>query len=488
MFSIPGCMTVLLPKRLVLFPLLTLCVVLPSCANSPWAQNLEQAVAADPRLANNPVVFGNPQSATPSPTSTTAQLPANFPVEIPRYPNAVLVGVLESSQSFNGATSATTQTRWRTTDTLDRVEQFYRNQFQSPGWQVQGTTGAGQPIQAIRDGLQVQVSRADGSTVGTEPGTEFAIAYTLGSGTAIAPSPTPQTNQQANSPAGSVPQPGDPNFIGPVFPTNVAQSGSPSPSASPQNTTDISQAPAQLQPYITDLLNLGALPIRSGNANTNASNTTATAAANPSKFEPNKAITRREYARWLVSANNLIYGNQPARQIRLAGASDQPAFTDVPATDPDFGSIQGLATAGLLPSPLSGDSTAVTFRPDAPLTREDLLLWKVPVDLRRALPNATLDAVKETWGFQDTARIEPKALRAVLADYQNSDLSNIRRAFGYTTLFNPKKTVTRAEAAAVLWFFGAQGDGLSARDALQSGRSPAAGQSPASPTPSPTSN
>ncbi|MCA1995168.1 MAG: S-layer homology domain-containing protein, partial [Coleofasciculus sp. S288] len=45
--------------------------------------------------------------------------------------------------------------------------------------------------------------------------------------------------------------------------------------------------------------------------------------------------------------------------------------------------------------------------------------------------------------------------------------SNIRRVFGYTTLFQPKKSVTRAEAASTLWYFGSQGEGLSAREALQ---------------------
>ena len=58
-------------------------------------------------------------------------------------------------------------------------------------------------------------------------------------------------------------------------------------------------------------------------------------------------------------------------------------------------------------------------------------------------------------------------MRAVLADYQNGDLSNIRRAFGYTTLFQPKKSVSRAEAASVLWQFGSQGSNLNAKDALQ---------------------
>jgi S-layer homology domain len=200
-------------------------------------------------------------------------------------------------------------------------------------------------------------------------------------------------------------------------------------------------------------------------------------------FEPGKAITRREYARWLVAANNAIYTNVPARKIRPGTSTDQPAFRDVATSDPDFGAIQGLANAGLIPSSLSGDTGAVNFRPNSTLTREDLIAWKVPVDIRRSLPNATIESVKESWGFQDTAKIDPKALRAVLADYQNGDLSNIRRAFGYTTLFNPKKTVSRAEAAGVLWFFGAQGDGLSAKDALQGGQPSPEASPQASPSP-----
>ena len=95
------------------------------------------------------------------------------------------------------------------------------------------------------------------------------------------------------------------------------------------------------------------------------------------------------------------------------------------------------------------------------------MLWKVPLDLRRGLPAATLDAVRETWGFQDAASIEAKALKAVLADFQNGDIANIRRAFGYTTLFQPKKAVTRSEAASTLWYFGFQGDGRSAALAVR---------------------
>lgn len=276
-------------------------------------------------------------------------------------------------------------------------------------------------------------------------------------------SPSPITELSPNLPSGEapdsqanlVPRPGDFEFIGPIpstkLPSNGAASPSENSSTTPSKPTDLSQVPAEFQSYITDLTNLGALQLTSSNG-----------------FEPNKVITRREYARWLVATNNLIYASVPARKIRPGASTDQPAFKDVSSKDPDFGAIQGLANAGLIPSTLSGESGVVNFRPNSPLTREDLISWKVPVDIRRSLPNATLDSIKESWGFQDTAKIDPKALRAVLADYQNSDLSNIRRAFGYTTLFNPKKTVSRAEAAAVLWFFGAQGDGLSAKDALQS--------------------
>ena len=181
-------------------------------------------------------------------------------------------------------------------------------------------------------------------------------------------------------------------------------------------------------------------------------------------LRPNDPITRRDYARWLLQANNTLYAEQPSRRIRLAPASAQPAFQDVSKTDPDFAVIQGLAEAGIIPSALSGNATITSFRPDAPVTRETLLQWKVPLDVRHTLPTATVDAVQQTWGFQDAARIDPNALRAVLSDYQNGDRANILRAFGYTTLFQPQKAVTRAEAAATLWYFGFQGDGIAASD------------------------
>lgn len=240
---------------------------------------------------------------------------------------------------------------------------------------------------------------------------------------------------------------------------------------------DLGKAPEEIQPYLVDLLELGLLEVRapepepaeetSSDEDDEADSTPPKPAAvppGPNEFRPNQAVTRREYARWLLAVNNRFYQGERDRKIRPGVTSSQPVFQDVPTSDPDFESIQGLAEAGIIPSPLTGSSTTVTFRPDAPLTRKDMLLWKVPLDTRQALPEASISAVQQAWGFQDAEKIEPRALQAVLADHQNGDFANIRRAYSYTTLFQPNKAATRAEAAAVLWRFGNPAEGITAEE------------------------
>ena len=268
-----------------------------------------------------------------------------------------------------------------------------------------------------------------------------------------APSNTP--SQEASSQDGV--QPSDRDFIGPTQPSDDHLTAIDSAQTNSQTFTDIDQAPEALQRYITDLTLLGLIQPRS------ASLENGSAQAN-TEFQPNQSISRREFARWLANTNNRFYQDDVAQTIRLGITSDIPAFQDVPVTDPDFPQIQGLAEAGIIPSALAGNATAVNFRPDAPLTREDLLLWKVPLDMRQNLPPATIQAIEEAWGFQDAASIDPIALRAVLADHTNGDFSNIRRIFGFTTLLQPQKAVTRAEAAAALWRFGNQTSGITAKE------------------------
>jgi hypothetical protein len=455
-------------KRPAVF--LSLAVLLSSltaCANSPVAKNLEESLAADSRLENNSVIFGKAkQTEAQQQQQSTVQLPADFPSDIPLYANAQLQEVTPSS---NGVS-----TRWLSSDPSNIIESFYRSSFQANNWQIlqQPTDQQSNVIAARRNDLQVKVSiqpKSVSNPAPNQPQTNTELLIEYGGNVAATAQPTPGTTPSETN--NQVSQPGDPQFIGPVPPTSVSQ-----PASTPDDSkttavatgttsefSDLNKVPPELRQHIQDLAALGVLSVESNAAKSDTATT--------NQFEPSKIITRREYARWLVAANNAMYANNPAKQIRLASESVQSAFSDVPKTNPDFAEIQGLAEAGLIPSPLSGDSTEVLFRPDAPLTREQLILWKLPLDTRQALPGANLEAVKQTWGFQDVGKIDPKALRAVLADFQSGEQSNIRRVFGYTTLFQPKKPVTRAEAAAALWYFGTQGDGVSAADALKLKRS-----------------
>jgi S-layer homology domain len=433
---------------------------LTACANSPIGKNLEQSLAADPQLKDNPVTLGQPVTNTNpnTPAATLVQLPTDFPSEIPRYPDAALQEVTPQNGSQ--------LTRWTSTDPINLVQNYYLQQFQEDNWQIVSQPGAeGENLVARRNDLQVTISIQPAPTTAATPApsptaanptpvaaTEFTIQYVRNSGEIAAiPQPSPASTTEATpSPAVTAqptvtPQPSN---------TNVSSA------STPQVFADVNKAPGELRSYISELAELGVLTPNPAVAKTNLAPTT-------NQFGPNNIISRRDYARWLVAANNQMYANNPAKQIRLATPESQPAFQDVPRTHPDFGAIQGLAEAGLIPSPLSGDSTTVVFRPDAPLTREQMILWKAPLDTRQSLPNATFESVKQTWGFQDATKIDPKALKAVLADFQNGDVSNIRRVFGFTTLFQPKKPVTRAEAAATLWYFGTPGEGVSAKEALQ---------------------
>lgn len=255
------------------------------------------------------------------------------------------------------------------------------------------------------------------------------------------------------------PEPGDPAFIGPVRPdAEMTESATSEPSAASESLTGV---PADLQSYIRDLQALEVVTL-SQSSGEGADNTNA---AERSPFV--QTISRREYARWLFESYNAIYADEPGDRLRPGSSTDEPAFQDVSSSNPDFAAIQGLAEAGIIPSAFTGNSTDVNFRPDAPLTRADLILWKVPLDTQAALPSTTPEAVNKSWGFQDTASINPLALRAIAADFQLDDFANFRRAFGYTTLFRPDKAVTRAEAAAVLWRYGTITDGITAAEAAK---------------------
>jgi S-layer homology domain len=365
-------------------------------------KSLQDSFAPDPKLKQ-------PDTTTTAPGTSANALPANFPL----YPQAKLQSTAQSEDKG-------TLTTWTTPDPIEFVYKFYQQELPAKQWEIVTAPSDSEPKLIFKQAESIVTIAPQTSTQQQAGVTTYTINL-LGATVASTPTPTPTTTPTPTS--------------------------SPSPTASPLPITKpTGKLPTTTSEYLTDLTKIGVL---------------TTADANP-----NRVVTRREYARWLVAAHNRITGTKPTQQLKLATTDTKPAFQDVPSTNPDFPSIQGLAEAGLIPSSLSGDATAVLFRPDAPLTREQLILWKVPLDTRQPLPTASLDAVKQTWGFQDASKVEPTALRAVLADFQNGDRSNIRRVFGYTTLFQPKKTVNLGEVATAIWYFGANSEGLSARESI----------------------
>jgi S-layer homology domain len=372
-------------------------------------KSIQNQLAPDPKLGDPATVA----TITPAPTlDSDKALPPDFPI----YPQAKL-------QSTDRNQERGLITTWTTPDPIDLIYAFYQKELAAKQWQIVTQPSDSEPqLVAKQDRANVKIALISSQTNQDKPQpgvTSFSIELLT-----------------ANSPPES---------------TQPTSSTSPTPSPASKNSPQPAAALKENQEYLADLVRLGVL------------STTDTAVKN-NLPATSRSVNRREYARWLIAAYNKIESSKPTQQIRLAAADAKPAFQDVPTTHPEFPSIQGLAEAGIIPSPLSGDATSVRFQPDLPLTREQLILWKVPLDSRQPLPAASLDAVKQTWGFQDAGKVESKALRAVLADFQNGEQSNIRRVFGYTTLFQPKKTVNLGEVAATIWYFGANSEGLSAKD------------------------
>ncbi|XVF50840.1 hypothetical protein PTKIN_Ptkin04bG0136200 [Pterospermum kingtungense] len=173
--------------------------------------------------------------------------------------------------------------------------------------------------------------------------------------------------------------------------------------------------------------------------------------------QPSDLCTRREYARWLVSASSVLSRNTvskvyPAMYIENV---TELAFDDVTPEDPDFSSIQGLAEAGLISSKLSNqdllkdDIGPFYFSPESPPSRQDLVSWKMALE-KRQLPEADRKILYQVSGFIDIDKINPDAWPALVADLSTGEQGIIALAFGCTRLFQPNKPVTKAQAAVAL--------------------------------------
>ena len=455
LFKLNNCKSV---KGFVLIGLLTL---LTSCGSSAA---LESYVGPDPKLIEKSAKSQSQQAKidnnqTGDRQNADSVLPANFPASFPVYPQAQL------KESKLGKDKASGMLTWDSSDPEKEIADYYEAELMANDWTIvkpftfNSQRKFARAI-AVKDETRVDLSLFAASTK-DENKTQLSLIYQ-----AIEPkvadskvnstfnSSKQPDRRQSQSPAKKSAR--EEQTVKPVKPeTTLSADNLTELNLSGIDFDDLDSVSEQLRQPLEAVAALDILTPYTGNNNVELT-----------KFAPNAVITRGEYARWLLDANNRYFENDPSKKIYQAAKTSQPAFKDVKPSNPDFAAIQSLAEAGLIPSSLTEDSTKILFKPNAPLTREDLITWKVPLDMRESLPKATIEALEESWGFQDAAQIESSAVRALYGDYQNGDRANVRRIFGYTTLFQPKKPVTRAEAAASLWYFGFQGDGVTAKEIL----------------------
>lgn len=179
-------------------------------------------------------------------------------------------------------------------------------------------------------------------------------------------------------------------------------------------------------------------------------------------FKADELCTRREYARWLVRANSLLERNpmhQISPSVALSG-SIFSAFDDVSIEDPDFGSIQSLAEAGIILSKLSSKNSrsdldgsqgheGVYFFPERFLSRQDLIDWKVQLEYE-TVPGIIEKISKTNMGFMDMREISSDASTGLYVDMLAGDNSILRKVFGQGRRFQPNKPSTKAQAAVAL--------------------------------------
>jgi hypothetical protein len=207
-------------------------------------------------------------------------------------------------------------------------------------------------------------------------------------------------------------------------------------------------------------------------------------------FNPNGTITRSEFVKWLVQANNAIYASMPDKMIRPS-QSTTSAYPDVATSQPDFPYIQGMYDAGFaigFPDKM--------FKPDAQLTREQMIAIKESVD-RGGVDKYYVSFWESTTpDWKDKQQIN-KQFRGAVAEDSGLDryaiaqaqpllvIGNVSRAFGAIAMLRPQQPVTRAEAALILWKIGAHTDRVLNAKPADLPRSASDALTPPTPTPTP---
>lgn len=189
--------------------------------------------------------------------------------------------------------------------------------------------------------------------------------------------------------------------------------------------------------------------------------------AKSGKFNPYAPVSRAEYVRWLVLANNIYFKDNAGKQIRLAEPDSDQTFVDVPRTNPDFKYIQGMANSGFL---IGIDVRH--FAPSRMLTREEMIAILTSRDNEGApLPKA---GPPSTWNNMPVPLADrDKISKPYWGAFQTNNggggslaMDLVNRIFGNTKIFSPQRTVTRGQAAVAIQVIGIRFDQRTAEQAL----------------------
>ncbi|KAF3432576.1 hypothetical protein FNV43_RR27316 [Rhamnella rubrinervis] len=169
--------------------------------------------------------------------------------------------------------------------------------------------------------------------------------------------------------------------------------------------------------------------------------------------------TRREYARWLCRINSLLERSPKHRIVPsvLLSGSINAAFNDICTEDLDFGFIQALAEAGVIPSKLSQnysyddlrEQRDIYFFPERFICRQDLIDWKCQLEYE-FVPGMKDQMSKTKVGFMDVKEITRTVSPELYMDILAGDRSLVRKVFGQFKRLQPNKPSTKAQAAVAL--------------------------------------
>jgi spore germination protein len=241
----------------------------------------------------------------------------------------------------------------------------------------------------------------------------------------------------------------------PIVTTTNKVAPTPSVSVTPasKSFTDLSSTEGRLQSSLTKAAQAGILDPTQDN-----------------KFRPNDPVTRAEFARWMVRV----------RQVPLADGSS-PTYSDVPASSPYFGEIEGATKAMMVQGYTVKDKPQKEFKPDQFITRQEFAVMYGTFsgkrgraeklsrsDIEKYLRYNVSQSNFGTLTYKDVGDVDDWARKWVAVAQQAGVLLQCFDTDPYVgdkdkTYLRPQEKMTRAEAVNIL----VKLYGIHSRDAVQ---------------------